>query len=320
MTHPVVLEFERPLVELERKIHEREARGEGGAEHVAELERLRRKADAVRRKILEQLTPWQRVQIARHPGRPRPFEVVSHLVQDFVELSGDRVLGEDAGLVAGLGFLDRRRVALLAHGRGRAGAGGRRWTLPPTAVGLRKASRVVELAARFDLPLITLVDTAADDAVDPLAEARLGPALTELLALLADLPGPSVAVILGEAYGTQGVALALADRILCLEHAVCAPVAPEDCALLEVGDSSRASVAAANLRLTAEDAQTLGFADAVIPEPPGGAHHAPKILHEQLGSTLRRELASLRSRPVEDRLAARRARLQTLTRLIAVDR
>ncbi len=320
MSHPIVLDFERPLLSLERRIHELEARTAADAEDVAELERLRRKADAERRRLQQSLTPWQRVQIARHPGRPRPAELLESLVQDFVELHGDRVEADDAALLCGLGYLQRRRVAVLCHGRGRAGDGDRPLSRLPSAAGLRKAARVVELAARFELPLLTLVDTAFDALPDPAQDAAAGPPLTELATLLLDLPGPSLAVVVGEAYGEIGLGLTVADRVLCLENAICAPVTPERAARVEHGDPSRADELAAPLRLTAEDAQTLGLADAQVPEPPGGAHRDPERLRDELASAVQRELTGLRARPPAERAAGRRARLDALTALVAETR
>lgn len=309
MPHPVLLPFERPLVELERRIQALAEHPEPGGAAAPELARLRQQAEALRQKIYGGLTPWQRVQIARHPSRPRPADVVAAVVEDLVELRGDRASGEDPALLAGLGFWARQRVAVLAHGRGRTGGFGGPLLTLPTAAGLRKAGRLVELAARFRLPLVALIDTPGDDLS---LAAPLGPAVLELGALLADLPTPSVAVVLGEAYGEAGLVLALADRLLACEHAILAPVAPETAAALEHDDPSRAGDLAPTLRPVAGDAVTAGLVDRLVPEPQGGAHRDPGAAIAEVDRAVRRELTTLAAEPAEDRLARRLARWDAL--------
>jgi acetyl-CoA carboxylase carboxyl transferase subunit alpha len=309
MPHPVLLEFERPILELERRIQELQDHPEPGSAVAPELVRLREKAEALRQKVYGALTPWQRVQIARHPSRPRPAELIHKVLEDFVELRGDRATAEDPGLLAGLGFWARQRAAVLAHGRGRTGAFGGPWVAPPSAAGLRKAARLVELAARFGLPLVSLIDTARDGQAEP---APLGPAVAELAALLTDLPTPSVALVLGEAYGEAGLVLAIADRVLACEHSVLAPLAPETVARLEHEDPSRARELAEALRPTAADAVAAGLVDRLVPEPPGGAHHDPEAAVAEVDRAVRRELVALGALAPEARTAGRRARLEAL--------
>lgn len=310
MTHPVLLELERPIVELERRIQELETHPEPGAAVSGDLERLRQKAEALRQKIYGNLTPWQRVQILRHPSRPRPTDLVGSALTDVVELRGDRVTGEDPGLFAGLGYWDRQAVAFLGHGRGRSGTSGGPWVAPPTAAGYRKASRLVELAARFGLPLVTAVDSTSDG-----SDETAGPSMVELASLLTDLPTPSVSVLMGEAYGEASLLLALTDRVLALEHCLIAPLAPERVALLSLGDASRAQEAAAALRPTAENAREVGLADHILPEPQGGAHHHRTAAIAEIRAAVRRELQALGALPTETRVETRRARLQGITQL-----
>jgi len=317
MSHPIVLDFERPVVELERKIEELRGLSGGSTDLVAEIERLEEKAEALRTKVFDKLTPWQQVLLARHPERPRPHEVLDAVVEDFVELHGDRIGADDPGVIAGLGYCDRRKVAVLAHGRGRRRGAGRRHTALPSPSGLRKALRLVELAARFELPLINLLDVTDDGAADPRA-AALGPPSSDLLAALMRLPSPTVAVVTGEAYGTAAMCFAAVDRLLMLRHAICAPVTPETCAMLELGDADRAEDAATALRLTAEDGQAVGFCDAIVTEPRGGAHRDPAACTESLLAAFRRQLAALADVGAEERIAARQARLETLGQLVAV--
>lgn len=325
--HPVVLAFERPLLALEREIHELEA-GSGDRASTARLERLRKELATERSAVLEHLTPWQRVQIARHPGRLRPHEVCGQVLEGFLELHGDRISADDPGVVAGLGYLGRRRVAVVGHGRGRPGPDGRGWSQLPSAAGLRKAARVAELAARFQLPLLLLVDTPAARQVDSpegsaSALSSVSPgaasALVDLMGVLLDLPPPSLCVVLGESYGEHGVALMAADRVIFCEHAVCAPAPPEACAAAEIAAAGQPSAkpehweqAAEALGLTAADAVETGLADAVVEEPLGGAHRDPARMRETLQTVLGRDLGALRDADPEARLGARRARWEGL--------
>ncbi len=318
MTLPVVLDFERPVVELERKIEELQGLAAGSTDLVAEISRLERKAEALRTKVFGNLSPWQRVQLARHPARPRPHDLVKRVVSDFMELQGDRVARDDPGVLAGLGYLERRPVAVLAHGRGRLAPGGRRWTGPPDAGGLRKALRLVDLAQRFELPVITFVDVADDERRSGLRAARTAAPQAELLSALCGLRTPAVSVITGEAYGAAAVALLALDRVLMLEHAVCAPLPPERCAIREHGGTEKTELMAANLRLAAEDIEAVGLCDHVLPEPAGGAHRKPAEAAETVGAALRRQLTVLDALDSPERLEARQERLETLGRLVAL--
>lgn len=317
MTRSRTLDFERPIVEIERKIDELRGLAAGTAELAAEIERLERRAEERRAKVFGRLTPWQRVQLARHLARPRPAYLLTRLVDEFTELFGDRHGGDDPGLVAGLGFLDRRPVAVLAHGRGRRVGEGRRWSDPPVAAGLRKACRVAELAGRFDLPLCTVVDVASDGGA---AQPGLGPVLWELGALLAELPTPTCAVITGECYGPLGWALVQADRVLMARYAVAAPVTPETCAATAFARPDQIEAAAASLRLSAEDVHAQGLCDEVLEEPPGGAHRDPGRLASTLATALRRRLGELAAQDPQERIEHRRARLASLGQLIAVSK
>ena len=320
MTLPVVLDFERPVLELERKIEELTGVAAGSGDLRAEIERLEKKVEALRAKVFGKLSPWQRVQLARHPARPRPHTLIPMVIEDFVELAGDRVTGDDPGIVAGLGYLERRAVAVLAHGRGRLASGGRRWTGPPDAGGLRKARRLVDLAQRFSLPLVTFVDVADDERRSGLRAVRTAEPLAGLLAALCGLESPGVSVITGEAYGAAAMALLALDRVLMLEYAVCAPLPPERCAIREHGRPDKAENIAANLRLAAEDVRAVGLCDDVITEPPGGAHRSHDQTAASLRKALRRGLTALDSLDAKDRADARRTRLETLGRLVAVPR
>jgi len=315
----VVLDFERPVMELERKIEDLQAQAARSVDRLAEITRLERKAKDLRTKIFRKLSPWQRVQLARHPARPRPHDLIPRVLEDFVELRGDRVTGDDPGILAGLGILERRGVAVLAHGRGRSVPGGRRWTGPPDAAGLRKARRVVDLAQRFSLPLVTFVDVADDERRSGLRAARTAEPLAGLLTALIELRTPGVSVITGEAYGAAAMALLALDRVVMLQYAVCAPLPPERCAIREHGEPGRAESMASSLRLTADDVHAVGLCDHVIDEPPGAAHRHHDRTAEIIRAALGRQLNALESVDENQRQVDRRARLETLGQLVAVD-
>ncbi len=318
MTLSVVLDFERPVLELERKIEDLQGQAARGADLVTEITRLERKAEKLRAKTFKGLSPWQRVQLARHPARPRPHDLVPRVIEDFVELQGDRVTRDDPGILAGLGSLDRRSVAVLAHGRGRPAPGGRRWTGPPDAGGLRKARRLVDLAQRFSLPLVTFVDVADDERRSGLRATRTAEPMAGLLTALMGLGTPSVSVITGEAYGAAAMALMALDRVVMLQYAVCAPLPPERCAIREHGEPGRAEALASTLRLTADDAHAVGLCDDVINEPPGGAHRSHRQAAKSVRVALVRGVTALESVDPAQRLDDRRTRLETLGQLVAV--
>ena len=272
------LDFERPLAELESKIDELRRMTEPGGLNIAEeVARLKDKADRQLRATYAKLTPWQKVQVARHPDRPKAGAYLAALIADFTPLAGDRGFGDDAALLGGLGrFQGQPVVALgtergsdtesrIAHNFGMA-----------RPEGYRKARRLFELAGRFGLPILSFVDTpGAFPGID--AEAR-GQAEAIARAIEAGLgaPVPVIATIIGEGGSGGAIALAAGDQVMMLEHAVYSVISPEGCASILWRDAAQAPAAAEALRLTAEDLLRLGLVDRIIPEPLGGAQRDPE--------------------------------------------
>ena len=289
------LDFEKPLAELESKIADLRRMGQpGGIDIEAEVAGLEEKADEQLRQTYASLTPWQKTQVARHPDRPHALDYIRGLIADFTPLAGDRAFADDAAVVGGLGRFNGRSVVVLGTERG---------SDTETRVqhnfgmarpeGYRKARRLIELAGRFRLPVLTFVDTAgAFPGID--AEARgQAEAIARSIEACLDAPVPVVATIIGEGGSGGAIALAAGDQVLMLEHSVYSVISPEGCASILWRDAAQASVAAEALRLTATDLHALRIVDTVIPEPMGGAHRDPVAAVAAVGAAVQDALAPL---------------------------
>ena len=289
------LDFEKPLAELESKIADLRRMGQpGGIDIEAEVAGLEEKADEQLRQTYASLTPWQKTQVARHPDRPHALDYIRGLIADFTPLAGDRAFADDAAVVGGLGRFNSRSVVVLGTERG---------SDTETRVqhnfgmarpeGYRKARRLIELAGRFHLPVLTFVDTAgAFPGID--AEARgQAEAIARSIEACLDAPVPVVATIIGEGGSGGAIALAAGDQVLMLEHSVYSVISPEGCASILWRDAAQASVAAEALRLTATDLHALRIVDTVIPEPMGGAHRDPAAAVAAVGAAVQDALAPL---------------------------
>lgn len=300
---PPVLDFERPVVELERKIEELKQCARSSSELQREIDTLKTRVTELRQEIFADLTPWQKVLLSRHPGRPYMLDYVGRLVEGFIELHGDRRFGDDPAVVGGFGFFDGVATLCLGHQKGRTTKENvnRNFGMPKPE-GYRKALRLMQLAARFGKPILCFVDTpGAYPGVD--AEERgQAEAIAENLEVMAGLPVPILCAVIGEGGSGGALALGVADRILMLEYATYSVISPEGCASILWRDDEKKAEAAAAMKMTAPDLVRLGIVDAVVPEPPGGAHRDFDGAAAALGAVLRRHLAELR------KLAPRRLR------------
>jgi acetyl-CoA carboxylase carboxyl transferase subunit alpha len=289
------LDFEKPVAELEGKIEELRRMSEADGLNIAEeVARLTEKVDRLLRTIYGKLTPWQKTQVARHPDRPKAKHYVAGLITDFTPLAGDRAFADDAAIVGGLGRFRGRSVVVLGTEKG---------TDTETRVahnfgmarpeGYRKARRLIELAGRFGLPVLTFVDTSgAFPGID--AEARgQAEAIARSIEACLEAPVPLVATIIGEGGSGGAIALAAGDSVLMLEHAIYSVISPEGCAAILWKDATQAPAAAEALKLTAEDLKRLGLIDKVIPEPMGGAHREPDGAIAAVGDSIADALAPL---------------------------
>jgi acetyl-CoA carboxylase carboxyl transferase subunit alpha len=282
------LDFERPIAELEGKIEELRHLSTTGELNIAdEVGRLESSANRQLRQTYSRLTPWQKVQVARHPERPHSLDYIAGLIAEFVPLAGDRAFGEDGAIVGGLGRFHGRSVVVIGTEKGADTEARLRHNFGMARPeGYRKARRLMRLAERFGLPVLTFVDTAgAYPGGD--AEARgQAEAIARAIETCLDIKVPLVATIIGEGGSGGAVALAAGNIILMLEHAVYSVVSPEGCASILWRDGEHAQQAAEALRLTAQDLQRLGVVDRIVPEPLGGAQRAPSEAVEQLGEAL----------------------------------
>lgn len=292
---PTYLEFEKPIADLEGKIEElRHLDADGDVSIADEVSKLQAKADKLLLGIYAKLTPWQKVQVARHPERPHALDVIRRLITDFTPLAGDRLFAEDQAIVGGLGRFRGRSVVVIGNEKGSDTESRLRHNFGMARPeGYRKARRLMDIADHFHLPVVSLVDTAgAYPGVD--AEERgQAEAIARSVDACLGLRVPMVAVIIGEGGSGGAIALASADQVLMLRHAIYSVISPEGCASILWRSGDAAQTAAEALRLTAEDLERLGVIDGIIEEPVGGAHRARDEAMDAIGDALEDALNAL---------------------------
>ena len=289
------LDFEKPLAELEGKIDELRHLSNGSDINIAdEVTRLEAKVDRLLRQTYAKLTPWQKVQLARHPDRPHGSDYIKQLVTDFTPLAGDRAFGEDRAIIGGLGRFRGRSVVVLAHEKGADTESRLRHNFGMAKPeGYRKARRLMELGDRFGLPVLTFIDTAgAYPGID--AEARgQAEAIARSIEMCLQLRVPLVAAIIGEGGSGGALALAAANRVLMLEHSTYSVISPEACSSIIWRSGENTQDAAEALKLTAQDLLKLGVIDTIVPEPLGGAHREREPAMAALGDAIETQLRPL---------------------------
>jgi acetyl-CoA carboxylase carboxyl transferase subunit alpha len=306
-----------PPTEYELRLRERLSRLRsvpllGGARLSGELERLQRQLDRVAHEPTDDEI-WLSVELARHPDRPYTLDYVSRLLDDWFELHGDRGRGDDGAMVTGLGKLDGRTVALVGQQKGRdIKERTRRQFGMPYPEGYQKAIRVMQLADRHGFPVVSLVDTPGAYPGVAAEQHGQGGAIAESQAAMAGLTVPTVACVIGEGGSGGAVAIALADRVLMQEHAIYSVISPEGCAAILWRDAEEAKKAAAAFKPDAAHCLELGVIDAIVPEPPGGAHKDHDAAAALLGESLREALAELADVQGEELRRRRRARFRSL--------
>jgi len=289
------LEFEQPLVDIERRIEDlRSLATSQNGDARREIEMLERKATRLRRRIFSNLSPWQRVQLARHPRRPHTLDYIGHLFTDFVELQGDRAFGQDPAVIAGLARFRGRPVAVIGHQKGRNTRENihRNFGMP-NPEGYRKAMRVMELAERFRNPVISFVDTPGAYPGVGAEERGQAEAIARNIRDMSRLAVPILVFITGEGGSGGALAIAVGDRVFMLEHAFYSVISPEGCASILWNTREKAPEAAEALRFTARDLLSLGVIDAILPEPDGGAHRQPAAMGRTIAETIAAQLPAL---------------------------
>ena len=308
------LEFEKPVAALEARIAELRSTAQDGALDLAsDIARLEAKSAALLASTYRALSPWQKTQVARHPARPHFHDYVRLMFTEFMPLGGDRRFGEDQAIVGGFARLGGMRVMLIGHEKGNDTQSRIRHNFGMgKPEGYRKAVRLMELAGRFGLPVVTLVDTSGAFPGIEAEERGQAEAIARATEACLALPVPMVAAIVGEGGSGGAVALASAERVLMFEHAVYSVISPEGCASILWRTAEKAADAAEAMRVTAQDLLGLGVIDRIVPEPLGGAHRDPAKAAGALSAALGEELAALaRVKPAElqDRRAERFLRI-----------
>ncbi len=291
----VALDFEKPLIELERQIaHLKRLARERGLEVDGEIGPIVRKLEDLRQEVYGDLTPMQRVQVARHVRRPYTLDYIQTLFTDFVELKGDRLFRDDPAIVGGWARFDKRPVVVIGHQKGRDTKENLKRNFGmPHPEGYRKALRLMQMATRFRAPIITFIDTPGAYPGLGAEERGQAEAIARNLETMASLETPIIAVVIGEGGSGGALALAMADRVLMLQHAVYSVISPEGCAAILWNDASQKERAAEALKLTAEDVLELGVVDEIIPEPPGAAHSDADATKRAVGEVVARHLKEL---------------------------
>jgi acetyl-CoA carboxylase carboxyl transferase subunit alpha len=317
-----LLDFEKPIYELEQKLDEMRAfnAGQSGTDLSAEIQALERRVDELRHAVYSGLTRWQRVQIARHPLRPYTLDYIDALTENFLELHGDRLFGDDPAIVGGFATLRGRdyghrdrTVMVLGQQKGRDTKSRklRRFGMP-NPEGYRKALRLMRLAAKFGKPVITLIDTPGAFPGLEAEERGQAEAIARNLFEMARLPVPVVVVIIGEGASGGALGLGVGDRILMLENAWYSVISPESCSSILWRSWDYKEEAARALRLTAPDLMEVGLIDEILPEPVGGAHRDPQATFQTLGRTLARVLDELEPMTSADLVDARIAKFDRM--------
>ena len=301
------LDFEMPIVELEERIQTLEdSASVRGVDVNDEVVRLRTKATKLGKEIFSKLEPWQRVQLARHPRRPTTNDYIHYIFDDFVDLHGDRMFRDDEAIVAGMASLGDRKLMILGHQKGRDTKSNIRRNFGMAhPEGYRKALRLMDMAVRFERPIVTFIDTPGAYPGVGAEERGQAEAIARNLREMADMPVPIICIVTGEGGSGGALALGVGDRIYMLENSIYSVISPEGCAAILWRDGAKSKEAAKNMKLTAKDAMKLGVLDKIIPEPVGGAHRDHKAMSLEIKGVIQDTLAELEAIPANDLLDQR---------------
>jgi acetyl-CoA carboxylase carboxyl transferase subunit alpha len=311
------LDFEKPIAELQSRIDELRATAEGGTVNIdAEIGPLQAKSDKLLKDTYARLTPWQKTQVARHPERPHFKHYVAGLVEDFMPLGGDRAFADDAAIIGGLGRFRGRRVMVIGHEKGDDTASRLKHNFGMgKPEGYRKAIRLMQLADKFRLPVVTLVDTSGAFPGIQAEERGQAEAIARSTEQCLNLGVPLVAAVLGEGGSGGAVALAAGNKVLMMEHAVYSVISPEGCASILWRTADKAAEAAEAMKVTAQHLKDLGVIDTIVPEPLGGAHRDPATAIDSLGDAIEESLKGLDGLSPQALRQARRGKFLAMGRV-----
>jgi acetyl-CoA carboxylase carboxyl transferase subunit alpha len=308
------LEFERPIVELERKIEElKNLTAHKDISIAGEISKLEGKLEQIKKEIYDNMTPWQRVQIARHPKRPYTLDYIEMIMTDFIEIHGDRHFADDRALICGLAKVDGEKVVVMGHQKGRDTKENLERNFGSAhPEGYRKAMRVMDMAEKFGLPVVTFIDTPGAYPGIGAEERGQAEAIAYNLREMADLKTPIIIFIIGEGGSGGALGIGVGDRTYVLENAYYSVISPEGCAAILWKERTRSPDAAAALKLTAKDLLEMKIIDGIIKEPLGGAQKDPREAAENIKKTIKRDLAALKSVPRAKLVDARYAKIRSI--------
>ncbi len=305
------LDFEQPIAELEAKIEELRFVGDDSEININdEVARLKSKSESLTKSIFAKLGAWQIAQVARHPMRPYTMDYIDVIAPDFQELHGDRMYADDPAIIGGLGRINGRAVMFIGHQKGRdTKERVRRNYGMPKPEGYRKAQRLMRLAEKFSLPVVTLIDTPGAYPGIGAEERGQSEAIAQCLHLMAELRTPIIGVVIGEGGSGGALAIGVADRLLMLQYSIYSVISPEGCASILWKSADKAEEAAEAMRITADSLNEFGLVDEVLAEPLGGAHRNPQEAAEVVRNALHKNLEELEALSLDELLEARHQRL-----------
>ena len=304
------LDFERPLAEIIEKIEALQAASNEDPELLGQIEKLRKEEEKLKNKIFSKLSTWQKVQVARHPQRPHTSDYIKAVFSDFIELHGDRQFADDQSIIGGIAEIEGNSVMVIGHEKGRETEDKvKRNFGMPQPEGYRKAKRLMQLAERFNLPVITFIDTAGAYPGIEGEERGQSEAIATNLAVMSKLKTPIIVIITGEGGSGGALAIGVGDHIAILEHATYSVASPEACASIIWRTAVKASDAAEAMKVSAQELIKIKIVDEIIKEPLGGAHRDYKEISESVRSCILKNLGTLRSKSLDDLLEARYKKL-----------
>lgn len=300
------LDFEKPIRELEEKIEKLSTAESPKSGAQEEIRKLRTKLAQVEHELYQNLTPWQRTQLARHTQRPTTLDYINELCRDFLELHGDRSFGDDRAIVGGFARFNDRSIMIIGHQKGKTLKERMQRNFGmPNPEGYRKALRLMQLAEKFGRPIVTFIDTPGAYPGIGAEERGQAEAIARNLMVMSRLRVPIISIVIGEGGSGGALALGVSDRILMLEHSVYSVISPEGCAAILWDDPAKVPDAAAALKMTAQDLVGLGIVDEVIPEPVGGAHRGIRAVSDRVAKVLTNHLYHLTEQPADQLLKER---------------
>jgi acetyl-CoA carboxylase carboxyl transferase subunit alpha len=297
----MILDFERPIIDLERKISELRGLSTDAVDFSNEIRKLEQKSRKLQKEIFAELSAQQKVQLARHPGRPFMLDYVGLLMDDFVELHGDRSFRDDPAIIGGLAQFDEWEVLVIGHQKGRTTKDNMHRNFGMARPeGYRKATRLMRLASRFTRPILSFIDTPGAYPGMGAEERGQAEAIAKCLQVMASLECPMISIVIGEGGSGGALAIGVTDRILMLEFSTYSVITPEGCAAILWRDPAKIAEAATQLKLTAPDLVSLGVCDEIIPEAPGGAHRNAAMTAAKMRSAIKRHLKELVELPTAE--------------------